>query len=118
MFCFTGLAHFNRQRGALIRMVPAHVPSPEHLVSLTGTLEILGAAGLVTPATATRAGRGLAGLLLVIFPANVWAARRQVTIGEKPATPLPFRTLVQAVFITLLLWATRATGTETAPAGH
>ena len=112
MFCFTGLAHFNRQRDALMQMVPARLPYPEHLVSLTGALEFLGAAGLVRPMTAARAGRGLAVLLILLFPANVQAARRQVAIGGKPATPLPFRTLVQGVFMGLLLWATRETAAE------
>jgi hypothetical protein len=41
-----------------------------------------------------------------MFPANVKAAREQVMLDNKPATPLWLRTLVQLIFIATLLWAT------------
>ncbi len=112
MFCFTGSAHFNRQRRSLVRMVPSRLPYPGLLVSVTGGLEFLGAAGLIWRRTAALAGRGLAVLLILLFPANVRAARGGLTIGGKPATPLPFRALVQILFVGLLVWATRGTATE------
>lgn len=107
MFCFTGLAHFNRMRASLVRMVPRWMPFPERIVTATGILEILGALGLIISMTTALAALGLAALLVAMFPANVHTARQQLTIGRKPATPLWFRTLVQIAFIALLLWVAR-----------
>jgi uncharacterized membrane protein len=109
MFAFTAIAHFTRQKESLIRMVPAWMPAPRQVVAATGVMEVLGAFGLLLPLTATPAGVCLAVLLVAMFPANVNAARQQVMIGTKPATPLWFRSLVQLFFIAALVWATRAT---------
>jgi uncharacterized membrane protein len=105
MFAFTAAAHFGRQKESLVHMVPSWMPRPRQVVAVTGVLELFGALGLLLPATAPLAGVGLAVLLVAMFPANVNAARRQVMIGSKPATPLWFRTLVQLIFIAALLWA-------------
>jgi hypothetical protein len=43
-----------------------------------------------------------------MFPANVKAAREQLMLDGKPATPLWFRTLVQVIFVATLLGATLA----------
>src|SRR5262249_42241639 len=88
MFCFTGLAHFNRMRSSLVRMVPRWMPLPDRVVPATATLEFLGALGLIIPMTTTLAATGLAALLVAMFPANVHTARQQLAIGRKPATPL------------------------------
>ena len=108
MYASTASAHFTRRRADLIRMVPPWVPAPRLAVALTGGLELLGAAGLLAPATAPLAGRGLAALLVVLLPANAHAARRGIPLGGKPATPLGFRTLAQGLFVTLTLWASAA----------
>src|SRR5688572_12687357 len=55
MFLFTASAHFGPIRSSLIRMVPPSFPSPGLLVTITGVLEILGAIGLMIPATARAA---------------------------------------------------------------
>ena len=81
-------------------------PFPGLLVTLTGLAEIVGTIGLFLPSSASAAGLGLAVLLVIMFPANVVAARENIEISGKPVTPLWFRFLIQGVFITLLLWAT------------
>jgi len=106
MFAFTAAAHFGRQKEDLVRMVPTWMLSPRRVIAITGVLELLGGLGLLLPITAPLAGICLAVLLMAMFPANVNAARRQVMIGGKPATPLWFRTLIQVVFIAALLWVT------------
>jgi uncharacterized membrane protein len=87
-------------------MVPSWMPSPRRVIAITGVLELLGAVGLLLSITAPLAGICLALLLVAMFPANVKAARQQVMIGSKPATPLWFRTVVQVIFAAALLWAT------------
>ena len=105
MFLLTASAHWRSRRPDLIRMVPPAFPKPGVVVTLTGLLEILGAAGLLIPATASAASACLAALLIAMFPANVRAARGNLTIGGKPATGLLLRTVLQVVLIAALLVA-------------
>src|SRR5262249_46843049 len=105
MFLFTASAHWGKQRGDLVAMVPGAFPRPDLVVSATGVLEILGAVGLLIPAIAPVAAACLAMLLIAMFPANIRAAHQGLTIGGRPATPLPLRTLLQLVFIATVLVA-------------
>ena len=105
MFLFTASAHWGKRRRDLIAMVPRMFPRADLMVSLTGVLEILGAVGLLIPTTATAAAACLAALLIALFPANVRAARENLTIGGRPATPLPLRALLQLAFISALIVA-------------
>jgi uncharacterized membrane protein len=105
MFFLTASAHWGKRRPDLIRMVPTAFPRSDLIVTVTGCLEVLGAVGLLIPATAPAAAICLAALLMAMFPANVRAARRNLTIGGKTATGLLLRTLLQVVFIGALLTA-------------
>lgn len=106
MFLLTASAHFaGGRRADLIAMVPPGLPGPALLVTITGILEALGAIGLLLPATAPWAAAGLALLMLAMFPANVSAARRKLTLGGRPVTPLGLRTVLQVVFIAAALAA-------------
>ena len=52
MFVLTGIAHFAPpMRRDLIAIVPPRLPAPGLLVTVTGVLELLGAVGLLLPAT-------------------------------------------------------------------
>jgi len=68
-------------------------------------LEILGAGRTLDPAIAPVPAACLAMLLISLFPANIRAAREGLTIGGRPATALPLRTLLQLVFIAAVLAA-------------
>ncbi|WP_461190267.1 DoxX family protein [Arthrobacter sp. Z4-13] len=100
MFILTGAAHFNGMRQDLVAMVPPALPNPELLVTLTGVLELLGAAGLLYRRTAPWAAGGLALLMVAMFPANVYAALTGLMVNGAPATALLPRTLMQLLFIT------------------
>ncbi|MGW0215961.1 DoxX family protein [Micromonospora chokoriensis] len=100
MFTLTAAAHFvGRRRTDLIAMVPPRLPRPDLLVTATGVLELIGAIGLLVPGTARVAAAGLALLMLAMFPANVSAARRRLTLAGRPVTPLAQRTALQLVFV-------------------
>ena len=105
MFVFTGIAHFTKTRADLVRMVPPQFPAPELLVTLTGMAEILGAIGLLIPGLARLAAWSLAALLVAMFPANIYAARSEHTIGGRPHTPLILRLPMQVIWIGLLIWS-------------
>ena len=107
MFFFTALAHFNRMRGDLVRMVPPSFPFPQHLVTFTGVCEVLGAVGILVPTTRRLAGICIVLLLIAVFPANASAAKRGLTLAGKPVTPLWLRLPVQIVFIALTWWSTQ-----------
>jgi len=109
MFLFTASAHFTSMRHDLARMVPAWMPQPGTVVFLTGFCEILGAIGLLVPATRAAAAVGLILFLIAVFPANVHAARAGVTLRGKPATALALRLPMQILFIVLIWWSGLAT---------
>jgi uncharacterized membrane protein len=105
MFAFTALAHFlPRTRPAVVRMVPPALPAPGLLVTLTGVLELAGAAGLLVPALVRPAALALAALLVALFPANVHADRTGVEIAGRRATPLRVRLAMQILWIAGLVW--------------
>ena len=100
MLLLTGIAHFAEpRRSGLIAMVPPALPRPALLVTITGVLELLGAVALLIPATATWAALAMAALMVAMFPANVSAARRGLTLAGRPVTPLGIRTVMQIVFV-------------------
>ena len=104
MFILTGVAHFAPPlRGDMIAIVPQRLPVPGLLVSITGVLELLGAAGLLIPSTRVVAAICLALLMLAMFPANVYAAR----MPDPPKsmhTPLPLRSLEEVAFLAAAVW--------------
>jgi len=99
MLLLTGSAHWGRRRADLMAMVPDRFPRPDLLVTITGALELAGAAGLMISRTAPYAAVCLALLFVAMFPANIKAARRRLTINGQPVTPLPQRTAMQILFV-------------------
>lgn len=105
MFLFTAVSHFHPgTRPDLIRMVPAGLPAPALLVTITGVLEALGAVGLLVPRAGPAAAYGLMALLAAMFPANVRAAREGVMIAGRRAAPLLWRLPLQLFWIAALWW--------------
>jgi uncharacterized membrane protein len=99
MFVLTGVAHFvNPLRNDMIAIVPPPLPSPSLLVSVTGVLELTGAVGLLYPPTRMAASLCLFVLMLVMFPANVYASRMP-NPPKSMNTRLSLRTAEEVVFI-------------------
>jgi uncharacterized membrane protein len=101
MFVLTGVAHFVGLREELVAMVPPALPAPELLVALTGVLELAGAAGLLIRSTAPWAAGGLSLLLVVMFPANVYAAEQGTSMALLPRTLLQILFLAATVSVTV-----------------
>lgn len=111
MFIFTAISHFHaKTRPDLIRMVPPFFPMPAVLVTLTGILEFAGALALLVPPFIAPAALALSGLLIAMFPANIYAAHNNITIGGRPATPLAIRLPLQLFWIGALWWIARLEG--------
>ena len=105
MLLFTASAHFTKMKSDLLRMMPDWIPQPMALIYFTGICEIAGAIGLVLPYSRQAAGIALIVFFIVVFPANVKAARSGVGMGGKRATPLWLRASMQVLFIALTWWS-------------
>ncbi|MEP7001626.1 MAG: DoxX family protein [bacterium] len=70
LFAMSGVLHFVKSE-YYVRIMPPWLPAPLALVLISGVCEVLGAAGLLMPATRAFAGWGLIALLVAVFPANV-----------------------------------------------
>ncbi|MBF6351263.1 MULTISPECIES: DoxX family protein [Nocardia] len=115
LFTMTGLAHFMPDsvtvmpsHSDLAAMVPSAIPFPEFAVYATGVLELAGAAGLLFAGTRRWAGLGLAALLVVMVPANIYAAVEDIPLNGEPPTPLWFRIPEQIVYFAVALWVAQA----------
>jgi uncharacterized membrane protein len=105
MLVFTASAHFTKMKEDLVRMVPSWVPWPRAVVYFTGVCELAGAVGLLVPSLRLAAGIALIAFFILVFPANVKAARSGAAVGSKSATPLWLRAPMQALFIVLTWWS-------------
>lgn len=105
MMLLTASAHWGKRRPDLIRMVPPFFSRREWIVTATGLLEIAGAIGIMLPPTSLTASVCLTVLLIAMFPANVYAARKKLTIGGKPVPKLHVRILLQILFIAAVIMA-------------
>jgi uncharacterized membrane protein len=83
MFVMTGVAHFvPAMHRDMIAIVPPRLPAAGALVTIAGVLELVGAAGLLYPPTRVAAAVCLFVLMLVMFPANVYASRMPTRRGR------------------------------------
>ena len=99
MFVMTGVAHFvPPMRRDMIAIVPPRLPAPGALVTITGVLELVGAVGLLYPPTRIAAAVCLFLLMLVMFPANVYAARMP-NPPKSMTSRLDVRTVEEIVFL-------------------
>jgi len=100
MFTLTGVVHFVGMRDELIAMVPPALPNPGLLVTVTGVLELAGAAGLLIRRTAPLSAACLSMLLVAMFPANVFKALDGPVSTFDSLIP---RTVMQVVFLAATL---------------
>lgn len=110
----SGLTHLVRPE-VFEGIVPLALPARRELVYVSGVLELLCAAGLVTPRTRKAAGWGSAALLVAVWPANVQMsvtqARRAARRGDTASRAGFAATLVRLPLqLPLIRTALRATG--------
>src|SRR5882757_623462 len=99
MFVMTGIAHFvPAMRRDMIAIVPPRLPAAGLLVTITGVLELVGAAGLLYPPTRVAAAVCLFLLMLAMFPANVYAWRMP-NPPKSMTSRLDVRTVEEIVYL-------------------
>ena len=97
MFLFTAGSLLIPMKEDLIKMVPRIFPYPRLLIYVTGGFEVLGAIGLLIPATRSVAGFSLEALLIAMFPANINAAIKHISLRRESPSPLWLRMPKQLV---------------------
>ena len=102
LFLFTSSGHF-LQAGPMAEMLPPWVPYRAELVLLTGFLEIAVGLGFFWHRTRQLSAWLAAAMLVLFFPANVYAAFNQVPMGGHAWGPVYL--LVRApVQLAILAW--------------
>ena len=81
MLLFTSIAHFVFMKG-MVLMVPPFIPLTikQLMVTITGVIEIVAAAGIMIYETRVVAGYLLIAFLLALLPANIYATQRRVNM--------------------------------------
>ena len=103
MFVFTGVSHFTFTKGMMMSM-PAFIPFKEFFVYLTGVIEVLFAVFFLMEKYKRFIARLIIAFLIVVLPANIWAAIYHVDIPSATYTGpglayLWFRIPLQLFFI-------------------
>ncbi|MET0982024.1 MAG: hypothetical protein ABWY02_07980 [Telluria sp.] len=86
-------------------IVPPWFPWPVAAVLVSGVFELLGAFGILVPATRRAAGIGLVLLTLAVTPAHIYMLQAP-ELFPVPLWALWLRLPVQAALLWLILWAT------------
>lgn len=104
-FAFFAVGHFVMTEG-MAEMLPPFVPYRVQLVYATGILEAMLAIALLVPAWRQTAATICIGVLVVFFPANVYAALNGVGLGGHQWGPvyLLVRTPLQLLLIAWAYW--------------
>jgi uncharacterized membrane protein len=107
LFIFTATGHFI-DTDTMARMLPAWIPGRALLVYLTGVLEFAIAAGFLMRKSRRFTGWVAAALLIVFFPANIYAALNHIPMGGHAWGPvyLLIRAPLQAVILLWVYWFT------------
>jgi uncharacterized membrane protein len=107
LFIFTGVGHF-LQTEPMAQMLPPWVPGRTLLVYLTGILELAIAVGFFVPRARRFTGWVAADVLVLFFPANIYAAVNHIPMGGHAWGPvyLLIRAPLQAIILFWVYWFT------------
>ena len=86
---------------AMAQIIPPLFPARVLLVVLSGIAEFVGAGGLFLRQTKRLASLGIALLMIMVFPANIYVAGQTVDGLYMPTVPV--RLLMQMIYIVLVL---------------
>jgi uncharacterized membrane protein len=81
MLVFTAVAHFTFTKG-MAMMLPDFIPYKIEIIYLTGIIEIAAAIGLFIPNFRILTGWLLIAFFIMILPANIYAAIKQIDIQK------------------------------------
>lgn len=105
VFLFTGLGHFV-QTESMAQMLPPWVPMRVAIIYISGALELAAVAGLLVPRFSRLTGICLIAFLILVLPANMYAAVHRVEMGGHSVGPmyLLIRVPLQLMLIGWTYW--------------
>ncbi len=106
-FMLGGIAHFF-VTDFFVAIMPPYIGFHREIVYLSGVFEILGAIGILIPATRRWAGIGLFLLVVCVSPANIHMWLHPDLFPDVPKAFLSARLVVQVALLWLIWWCTRA----------
>ena len=105
-FAVAGVLHFT-MTAEFASIVPPALPYPGTIVRFTGLLELLFAAGLLTPKARRTTGWLLAAYLLAVLPANIYMAVEGIPLGGRELSDAVLwgRVAMQFPLMAVVVWA-------------
>ncbi len=105
LFIFTGIGHFIKTE-PMAQMLPPWVPERVLHVYLTGVLEFAIAVGFLVPKSRRVTGWVAAVVLVLFFPANIYAAINHIPMGGHAWGPvyLLIRASLQGIILFWVYW--------------
>ncbi len=105
-FMLGGIAHFIAT-DFFVAIMPPYIGFHREIVYLSGVFEILGAIGILIPATRRWAGIGLFLLVVCVSPANIHMWLHPELFPDVPSAFLGARLVIQLALLWLIWWSTR-----------
>jgi uncharacterized membrane protein len=103
-FAIGGYFHF-AATATEMSIMPPYIPWPRAMVLISGVFELLGAIGILIPATRRAAGIGLFILTIAVTPANVYMLQHE-ELFKAPHWFLVYRLPFQLALLVIILWST------------
>jgi uncharacterized membrane protein len=103
-FFIGGIAHFVAT-DVETSIVPSYIPWPRAAVLVSGVFELVGAAGLLWPATRRSAGWLLFAVTLAVTPVHI-AMLQNADQWHVPYWALVLRLPIQVALLALIVWST------------
>lgn len=100
-FAIGGVSHF-LLADTFLKSIPPALPLRMAAVYISGLFELLGAIGLLHPATRKPAGIGLFVLTVAVTPANIYMWLHPELFPQIPSTALALRLPLQLVLLAII----------------
>ncbi|MEH6592952.1 MAG: DoxX family protein [Halioglobus sp.] len=105
-FMVGGITHFTSPE-FFVDIMPPYIGWHLEIVYISGVLEVLGALGVLLPATRQLAGNCLFVLTIAVSPANIYMWMNPEAFPDVPEVFLTLRLIVQLLLLACIWWSTR-----------
>lgn len=82
LFYKSGVAHF-KNKDMFLKIVPSYLPFKQAIVKYSGILEFIIAFYVLSAKNRSRVRKVVQGFLWLVFPANIYAARKNISYKDE-----------------------------------